>query len=132
MQFPYHPIKIICLDNADEFSSQTFLDYCISIAIEVEYPIAHTHTQNGLVESLIKCLQLIAKPLLLRTKLSLSAWGLAILHAATLIRIRSTANHECSPLQLALGSQPNIAYLCIFGCAIYVPIDPLQCSKLGP
>ena len=26
-QFPYHPIKTIRLDNAGEFSSQTFLDY---------------------------------------------------------------------------------------------------------
>ena len=74
------------------------------VCINVEYPVAHTHTQNGLAESLIKFLQLIARPLLLRSKLSLSAWGHAILHAATLIRIRSTTNCDCSPLQLALGS----------------------------
>ena len=54
-------------------SSQTFLDYCMSVGIDVEYLVAHTHTQNGLVESLIKHLQLIVRPLLLRTKLSLSA-----------------------------------------------------------
>ena len=76
----------------------------MSVCINVEYPVAHTHTQNGLAESLIKFLQLIARPLLLRSKLSLSAWGHAILHAATLIRIRSTTNCDCSPLQLALGS----------------------------
>ena len=45
----------------------------MSVGIDVEYPIAHAHTQNGLVESLIKCLQLMVRPLLLRTKLSLSA-----------------------------------------------------------
>ena len=76
----------------------------MSVCINVEYPIAHTHTQNGLAESLIKFLQLIVRPLLLRSKLSLSAWGHAILHAAILIRIRSTTNRDCSPLQLALGS----------------------------
>ena len=84
-QFPNHLIKTIRLDNASEFSSQTFLDYCMSVGIDVEYPIAHTHTQNGLAESLIKHLQLIARPLLLRTKLFLSAWEHAILHVATLI-----------------------------------------------
>ena len=67
-QFPDHPIKTICL-NAGEFSSQTFFYYCMSIGIDVEYPIAHTHTQNELAESLIKRLQLIARLLLLRTKL---------------------------------------------------------------
>ena len=71
-QFPNHPIKTICLDNAGEFLSQTFLDYCMSIGIDVEYLVAHNHTQNGLAESLIKHLQLIARPLLLRTKLPLS------------------------------------------------------------
>ena len=72
-QFPNHPIKTICLDNAGEFFSQRFLDYCMLVGIDVEYPVAHTHTQNGLAESLIKHLQLIARPLLLRTKLSLFA-----------------------------------------------------------
>ena len=57
----------------------------MSVGIDVEYLVAHTHTQNRLVESLIKCLQLIVRPLLLRTKLSLSTWGHAILHVATLI-----------------------------------------------
>ena len=84
-QFLDHPIKTIRLDNAGEFFSQTFLDYCMSVGIYVEYLVAHTHTQNGLAESLIKRLQLIARPLLLRTKLPLSAWGHAILHVATLI-----------------------------------------------
>ena len=48
----------------------------MSVGIDVVY----ARTQNGLVESLIKRLQLIARPLLFRTKLSLSAWGHAILH----------------------------------------------------
>ena len=72
-QFLDHPIKIILLDNAGEFSSQAFLDYCMSIGIDVQYSIAHVHTQNGLVKFFNKCLQLIAKPLLLNTKLPLSA-----------------------------------------------------------
>ena len=64
--------------------------------------------------------------------MSLSVLGHAILHATTLIQIRPTTNHECSPLQLALGSQPNVSHLRIFGCVVYVPITPPQCSKLGP
>ena len=77
-------------------------------------------------------MQLIARPLLLRTKLPLFAWEHAILHVATLIRICLTANHDCSPLQLVLGSQPNVSRFRIFGCVVYVPITPPQCSKLGP
>ena len=45
----------------------------MSIGINVEHPIAHTHTQNGLAESLIKRLQIIARPLLMKSKLPVSA-----------------------------------------------------------
>ena len=62
------------------------------VCIDVEHHVAHT--QNGLVEYLIKHLQLIAKPLILRIKLSLSTWGHDILHVPTLIQIRLTANCE--------------------------------------
>ena len=110
-QFPDHPIKTIHFDNAGEFSSQTFLDYCMSIGIDVQHPVAHVHSQNGLAESFIKRLQLIARALLLKTKLTLSAWGHAIIHPANLIRLRPTANHDLSPLQLAKGYQPNISHL---------------------
>ena len=72
-QFPDHHIKTIRLDNPSEFSSQAFLDYCMSIGIDVQYSIAHVHTQNGLAESFIKRLQLIVRPLLINTKLPLSA-----------------------------------------------------------
>ena len=131
-QFLDHPIKTISLDNAGEFSSQTFLDYCMSIGINVQHPVAHIHSQNGLAESFIKRLQLIARPLLLKTKLPLSAWGHAIIHAANLICLRPTTNHDLSPLQLAKGYQPNISHLRVFGCAVYVPIAPTHRPKLGP
>ena len=83
----------------------------------------------GWLNFFIKCLQLIARPLLLKTKLPLSAWGHAIIHAAHLIRLRPITNHDLSPLQLAKGYQPNISHLQIFGCAVYVPVGPQR--RLG-
>ena len=128
--FSEYPIKTIRLDNAGEFTSQTFNS--MSIGINVEHSVSHVHTQNGLAESLIKRLQLIARPLLMKTKLPASTWGHAIMHAASLIRIRPTSYHEYSPSQLVLGTQPNIFHLRIFGCAVYVPIAPTQRTKMGP
>ena len=131
-QFPDHQIKRIRLDNAGEYSSHAFDEYCMSIGITVEHPVAHVHTQNGLAESFIKRLQLIARPLLMRTKLPTAAWGHAILHAAALILLRPTSYHKYSPLQLTCGHEPNVSHLRIFGCAVYVPIAPPQCTKMGP
>ncbi|GLT24789.1 hypothetical protein GCM10007933_42910 [Zoogloea oryzae] len=130
--FPDYPIQSIRLDGAGEFTSQSFDNYCMSLGIDVEHPVAHVHTQNGLAESFIKRLQLIARPMLMRTKLPISAWGYAILHAAALVRLRPTAYHEFSPLQLVFGYQPDISHLRVFGCAVYVPIPPPQRTKFGP
>ena len=72
-QFPDYPIKTIRLDNVGEFTLQTLNDYCMSSGINIEHPVAHVHTQNGLAESLIKRLQLIARSLLMKIKLPTSA-----------------------------------------------------------
>ena len=123
-QFLDHPIKTICLDNDGEFSSKIFLYYCMSLNIDVQYHVAHVHTQNRLAESFIKRLQLIARPLLLKTKFPLSAWEHGILHATNLIHFRPITNQGLSPLHLTLCYQPNISHMRVFGCGVYVPIDP--------
>ena len=92
--FSDYQIKTIRLDNAGEFTSQTFNNFCMSIGIKVEHSVAHVHTQKGLAESLIKRLQLIARPLLMKTKLPTSTWGHAIMHAMSLIKFRPTSYHE--------------------------------------
>ncbi|GJU24120.1 copia protein [Tanacetum coccineum] len=87
-----YTVKRVRLDNAGEFTSHAFNDYCMSVGIVVEHSLAHVHTQNGLAKSLIKRLQLTARPLIMRTKLPVSMWGHAILHAASLIRMRPSEN----------------------------------------
>ena len=44
-QFLDYPIKIISLDNDGNFTSQTFIDYCMSIRINIEHLVAHTHAK---------------------------------------------------------------------------------------
>ena len=82
--FTDYPVKKIHLDNASEFSSQGFNEYCISIGIDIKHLVGHVHTQNGLAESFIKRIKLIARPLFMKCKLPISTWGHAIFHAATL------------------------------------------------
>ncbi|KAG7528484.1 GAG-pre-integrase domain [Arabidopsis suecica] len=130
--FPDFPLKTIRLDNAGEFTSQAFNDYCMSMGVSVEHPVAHVHTQNGLAESFIKRIQLIARPLLMRSKLPVAAWGHAVLHSSELIRIRPSSEHKYSPSQLLMGHEPDISHLKTFGCAVYVPIAPPHRTKMGP
>ena len=76
------------MDNTGEFTSKSLDAYCASLGIEVEHPVPHVHTQNGLAESMIKRVQIIARTLLLRTKLGFSTLGYVVLHVVVLIRIR--------------------------------------------
>ena len=92
----------------------------MTIGIAVEHHVAHVHTQNDLADSLIKRLQLICRPLIMRTKLSISIWGYVILQSAALILIKPSAYDEYSPLQLAFGQESNIFHLRIFDCTVYV------------
>ena len=56
-------------------------------------PNPHVHTHNRLIESLIKCIQIIALTYILRIKLNFLVWGHAILHAITFIRLCPIAFH---------------------------------------
>jgi len=82
------------LGKSSEFTSQAFDNFCIFIGIDIKHHVAHIHTQNGLAELFIKHLQLIAKPLFMKLKLPIFIWGYAILHAASLVRIRSSVYYK--------------------------------------
>jgi hypothetical protein len=90
------------------------------------------HTQNGLAESLIKRIKLIAGPLLYYCNLSITCWGYTVLHAADLIQLRPTAYHNTSPLCLVHGNVSSIFHLRKFGCVVYALISPSQCTTMDP
>ena len=113
-----HQIQSIRMDNAAEFSSRAFNDYCMALGIQVQQSVPYVHTQNGLAESLIKRIKLIARPLLMNCKLPTSCWGHVVLHAADLIQLRPTAYHDTSPLQLVRGN-PSSIFICVSMGALY-------------
>ena len=88
------------MDNAAEFSSHAFNDYCMALGIQVQHSVPYVHTQNGLAESLIKRIKLVARPLLMNCSLPTSCWVHAVLHSADLLQLRPTAYHDSSPLEL--------------------------------
>jgi hypothetical protein len=85
--FPEHRLQYVRLDNAAEFSSRGFNDYCMAEGIEMQHSMSYVHTQNGLVEYPIKRIKLIAKSLLHNYNLSIICWGHTVLHAADLIQL---------------------------------------------
>jgi hypothetical protein len=97
--YPEHKIQKIRLDNAAEFSSRAFNDYCMAQRIHIEHYVPYVHTQNGLAESLIKRIKLIARPLL----------------------------HECN-LLLLVGVMPFYTLLILFNFVQLHIIPHLRCT----
>jgi hypothetical protein len=53
----------------------------------VKHLMPYVHTQNGLPESLIKRIKLIARPLLHNCNFCITCWGHAVLHNVDLIQL---------------------------------------------
>jgi hypothetical protein len=84
--FSERRFQSVRLDNAAEFSLRAFNDYSMTQGIKVQYSVPFIHTQNGLAESLIKIIKLIARPLLHNCNLPITCWGHVVLHVADLIQ----------------------------------------------
>jgi hypothetical protein len=100
--------------------------------IEVQHSVSYVHTQNSLIDALIKRIKLIARPLLYNCNLPITYWGLVILHDANLIQLQPTANYSTSSLYLVRGNASSISHLRKFSCVIYAPISAPQCTVMGP
>jgi transposase InsO family protein len=57
------------MDNALEFKSHAFEDYCTVLGITLTYSAPYECSQNGLVEAFIKKLRLVFRPLSVHAKL---------------------------------------------------------------
>ena len=104
----------------------------MSIGIDVQYSIAHVHTQNGLAESFYQMSAINCYIINFEHQNVFIARGHAIIHATNLIHLRPTANQDLSSLQLFLCYQPNISHLRVFGCVVYVSLAPTHRTKLSP
>lgn len=57
--YPDHLVRFLRMENALEFKSQAFEDYCAGTGIELTYSAPYEHSQNDLAEAFIKKIQLI-------------------------------------------------------------------------
>src|SRR6202048_3504192 len=130
--FPDNPIKYLRMDNAQEFRSHAFEDYCTASGINLTYSVPYEHSQNGLAEAFVKKIQLVARPLLLHSRRPSNMWGHAVLHAAALLKLRPTLLNTQTPHERLSGRPPNVAYIRTFGCQVWVPLPDPKRTKLGP
>ena len=128
--FPQYPIKRIRVDNAGEYLSKSMEEFCKANGTDLEVSVAYAHNTGA--ENMVKLIQMIARPMLLRSNLPTSCWGHAVLHAGDLLQYRPSGDSKETPYQHLNGLLPNLSHLRVFGCATFVPIPPNKRTKLGP
>jgi transposase InsO family protein len=67
-------IKCLRSDNGGEFTSNKFMDYCNSNGIKIQFSIARTPQQNGVVERKNRTVQEMAQTMLMDSKLTDIFW----------------------------------------------------------
>jgi hypothetical protein len=129
--FPDFPIKYLRMDNALEFRSHAFEDYCVATCIALTYSVPYEHSQNGLAEAFIKKIQLVTRLLLLQAQLPSSMWGHVVLHATALLKLRPTLLNVQIPAELQSGRIPYVSHIKVFGCQVWVPVTEPKRKTIG-
>ena len=130
--FPDSPIKYLRIDNSLEFRSHAFEEYCVATGITLTYSVPYKHSQNGMAKVFIKKIQLVTRPLLLQAQLPSSMWGHVVLHSTTLLKLRPTLLNVQTPTELQSGCIPDMSYIWVFDCQVWVHVPEPKRHTVGP
>jgi hypothetical protein len=117
------------VDNAKEFTTKSFENYCIATGINLETSIPQVHNSNA--ENAVKLIQNVARTMLLSRQLPSSCWGYAVLHATQILRLRPTSRETQSPYELVNALRPSVKNLNIFGTGVYVSVERTKGEKMS-
>jgi hypothetical protein len=130
--FPDFPIKYLRMNNAQEFCSHAFKDYCVATGITLTYFVPYEHSPNGLAEAFTNKIQLVIHPLLLRAQCPSSMWRHVVLHATILLKLRPTLLNVQTPAELQSGRTPDVSHIRIFGYQVWDLVPKPKRYTVGP
>ncbi|GJR99553.1 putative ribonuclease H-like domain-containing protein [Tanacetum coccineum] len=123
-----HKVKIIRCDNGTEFKNNDMNQFCGLKGINIEFSVAKTPQQNGVVERKNRTLIEAAKTMLVDSLLPTTFWAEAVSSACYVQnRVLVTKPHNKTPYELLHGRPPSISFMRPFGCPVTIlnTLDPL-------
>lgn len=131
-------IKILRIDNGEEYTSHNFIKFCEEYGIQQHLTIPYTPSQNGIVECKM---QILAKStwsklksvwsMLKSAQISKIFWTHAIATTCYLRNRSLTSNSQHkTPFQAWYGQKSNLNHCKIFGCLAYAHIPNEKHTKL--
>ena len=113
-------IKILRSDRGGEYLSYEFQSYLRECGIVSQFTPPGTPQHNGVSERRNRTLLDMVRSMMAHASLPLSFWGYALETAAVLINNAPSKAVNTMPYELWFGKRPNLSFLRIWGCEVYV------------
>jgi hypothetical protein len=123
-------IKCLISDNEGEFTSNEFMDYYNSHGIKIQFSVARTLQQNGVVERKNRIVQEMARIMLMDSKLTDIYWTRVVhivVHIQNRVMLRNNTNK--TPYELWKGRPINVNHFRVFGRKYYIKREDGRMGK---
>ncbi|KAJ9556807.1 hypothetical protein OSB04_011421 [Centaurea solstitialis] len=113
-------IKFLRSDRGGEYLSDEFDNHLMECGIVSQLTPPYTPQMNGVSERRNRTLLDMVRTIMCHSTLPISFWGHALETAAHILNRAPTKSVEKTPYELWKGKKPNISFLKIWGCEVYV------------
>ncbi|KAJ9566114.1 hypothetical protein OSB04_002080 [Centaurea solstitialis] len=113
-------IKFLRSDRGGEYLSDEFDNHLMECGIVSQLTPPYTPQMNGVSERRNRTLLDMVRSMMCHSTLPISFWGHALETAAHILNRAPTKSVEKTPYELWKGKKPNISFLRIWGCEVYV------------
>ncbi|KAJ9540535.1 hypothetical protein OSB04_027041 [Centaurea solstitialis] len=107
-------------DRGGEYLSDEFDNHLMECGIVSQLTPPYTPQMNGVSERRNRTLLDMVRTMMCHSSLPVSFWGHALETAAHILNRAPTKSVEKTPYELWKGKKPNISFLKIWGCEVYV------------
>ncbi|KAJ9561441.1 hypothetical protein OSB04_006601 [Centaurea solstitialis] len=113
-------IKFLRSDRGGEYLIDEFDNHLMECGIVSQLTPPYTPQMNGVSERRNRTLLDMVRTMMCHSSLPISFWGHALETAAHILNRAPTKSVEKTPYELWKGKKPNISFLKIWGCEVYV------------
>ncbi|KAJ9547978.1 hypothetical protein OSB04_020521 [Centaurea solstitialis] len=113
-------IKFLRSDRGGEYLSDEFDNHLMECGIVSQLTPPYTPQMNGVSERRNRTLLDMVRTMMCHSTLPMSFWGHALETTAHILNRAPTKSVEKTPYELWKGKKPNISFLRIWGCEVYV------------
>lgn len=124
-------IKVLRTDRGGEFCSNDFKRFYEEKGIIRHFTAPYSPQQNGVVERRNRTIVAMGRSLLKERSMPSYMWGEAIRHAVYLLnRLPTRALSGATPYEARNNEKPQVDYLRIFRCIVYIKIPSVHVKIL--